>query len=196
MKPFSILMSAAATTAFACAAGALIGAAALAQDAQERKDEDVMRIDGDYEPTPDSTVQDNDLLRGAAEAWDNSDLDRAPYTDDHHWIGLRVDSEEGATLGDIERVRLSEDGEVEAIVVESGGFLDVGGREVQIDREEVSFSPEGRRPVAVIGYTQAEFQALPDFNEDAATEYPLSDDDYGDNENEDELDDGPAKPGS
>ena len=54
---------------------------------------------------------------------------------------------------------------------------------------------EGRRPVAVIDYTRAEYEALPDFNEDAASEYPLSDDDYGDNENEQELDDGPAESG-
>lgn len=196
MKPFSILMSAVATSAFACAATALIGAAALAQETQERKDEDVMRVDGAYEPMPNETVQDNDLLRGTAEAWDNSDLDRAPYTDDHHWIDLHVVSQDGAEIGEIERVRLSEEGEVEAIVVETGGFLDLGGREVLIERHDVSFSPEGRRPIAVIDYSYSEFEALPHFNEDAATEFPLSDDDYGDNENEQELDDGPAKSGS
>ena len=80
------------------------------------------------------------------------------------------------------------------IVVESGGTLDIGGREVLIDADEVSFAPEGDRPVAVIEHTRAEFEAMPDFNEDAATEYPLSDDDYGDNENDMELDDGPADP--
>ena len=63
-----------------------------------------------------------------------------------------------------------------------------------VEADEVSFAPEGDRPVAVIEYTRAEFEALPDFNEDAATEYPLSDDDYGDNENDMELDDGPADP--
>lgn len=148
-----------------------------------------------HAPQPNETVQDNDLLRETAEAWDNADLDRAPYTDDHHWIGLRVSTEDGVRIGEIERVRLSAEDEVEAIVVESGGVLEIGGREVLVDTGDVSFAPAGERPIAVIAYSQAEFEALPDFNEDAATEYPLSDDDYGDNENEQELDDGPAGSG-
>lgn len=198
MKRFSILTTATAASAFACATTALAGAAAMAQDdvhkGEQHMTDEQMTVEGQaHAPAPNETVQDNDLLREGAEAWDNADLDRAPYTDDHHWIDLRVESEDGGELGEIERVRLGTEGDVEAIVVESGGTLDIGGREVQIDVDEVSFSPEGRRPVAVIEYTRAEFEALPDFNEDAATEYPLSDDDYGDNENEQELDDGPAE---
>lgn len=200
MKRFATLTTAAAASAFACAATTLAGAAALAQDEVQKGEHPVadeqMTVEGQaHAPAPNETVQDNDLLRETAEAWDNSDLDRAPYTDDHHWIDLKVESEEGGEIGEIERVRLSEEGQVEAIVVESGGTLDIGGREVQIDVDEVSFAPEGRRPVAVIDYTRAEYEALPDFNEDAASEYPLSDDDYGDNENEQELDDGPAESG-
>jgi len=192
MKPLSTLTSAAATSAFVCAATAMFGAGALAQDHMDNQPEDVMDVDGAYEPAPNETVQDNDLLQAAAEAWDNSDLDRAPYTDDHHWVGLRVSSEDGGELGEIERVRLSAEGDVEAIVVETGGTLDLGGHEVQIDRDEVSFTTDGSREAAVIEYTRAEFEALPHFNEDAATEYPLSDDDYNDNENEQELDDNPS----
>lgn len=199
MKRFSILTTATAASAFACATTALAGAAALAQDDLYQDDEHVveeqMTVEGQaHAPAPNETIQDNDLLRETAEAWDNSDLDRAPYTDDHHWIDLRVESEDGGELGEIERVRLGTEGDVEAIVVESGGTLDIGGREVLVEADEVSFAPEGERPIAVIEYTRAEFEALPDFNEDAATEYPLSDDDYGDNENDMELDDGPADP--
>ena len=192
MKPLSTLTRAAATSALVCAATAMSGAGALAQDHTDNKPEDVMDVDGAYEPAPNETVQDNDLLRAAAEAWDNADLDRAPYTDDHQWVGLRVNSEDGGELGEIERVRLSAEGDVEAIVVETGGTLDLGGHEVQIGRDAVSFTTDGSREAAVIEYTRAEFEALPHFNEDAATEFPLSDDDYDDNENELELDDTPS----
>ncbi|WP_300545530.1 PRC-barrel domain-containing protein [Maricaulis sp.] len=196
MKPFSILMRATAITAFAGAVSALAGAA-LAQEVNSQEADEVMTVEGHANaPASNSFIQDNDLLRAVAEAWDNSDLDRAPYTDDHHWIGLRVQSADGGRIGEIERVRLSAEGDVEAIVVESGGWMDIGGREVLIEQHDVSFSPHRRRPVAVIAYTRAEFEALPRFNEDAASEFPLSDRDYGDNENDLELDDGPASAGS
>jgi hypothetical protein len=166
---------------------------AFAQAQTQDRDEDVIEIEGEaHAPARNETIQDNDLLRTIAEAWDNSDLDRAPYTDDHHWVGLRVQSSDGGRIGEIERVRLTADGEVDAIVVESGGWMDIGGREVLIEPSDYSFAPNGDRPIAVLAYTRAEFEALPRFNEDAATEFPLSDQDYGDNENEQELDDGPS----
>ncbi|RKQ95347.1 PRC-barrel domain-containing protein [Maricaulis maris] len=194
MTRLSILTRAFAVTTAAGGGLALIGAATMAQqDLSQSRSEDVIEVEGDANaPQRSSFIQDNDLFRAAAEAWDNSDLDRAPYTDDHHWVGLRVHTKDGGRLGEVERVRLTTEGEVEAIVVEAGGWLDIGGHEVQIDASQVSFSPEGRRPIAVIDYTRAEYEALPRFNEDAASEFPLSDTDYGDNENTEELDDGPS----
>ena len=111
MKRFSILTTATAASAFACATTALAGAAALAQDDLHQDEKPVvdeqMTVEGQaHAPAPNETIQDNDLLRETAETWDNSDLDRAPYTDDHHWIDLRVESEDGGELGEIERVRL------------------------------------------------------------------------------------------
>ncbi len=188
MKPFSILMRATATAALTGAAVSLTGAAALAQDGEP---DETMTIEGQANtPQSSSFVQDNDLLRAAAEAWDNSDLDRAPYTDDHAWVGHRVEGEAGARIGEIERVRLSAEGDVEAIVVEAGGWMDIGGREVLLPRNEVRFAEDSQ--TAIIAHTRVEFEALPRFNEDAATEFPLSDQDYGDNENEQELDDTPS----
>ncbi|MCR9266975.1 MAG: PRC-barrel domain-containing protein [Alphaproteobacteria bacterium] len=188
MKPISILMRATATAALTGAAVSLTGAAALAQDGEP---DETMTVEGQANtPRSSEFVQDNDLLRAAAEAWDNSDLDRAPYTDDHAWVGHQVQGEAGGRLGEIERVRLSETGEVEAIVVEAGGWMDIGGREVLIPRDEVSFTEDSE--TAIIAHTRVEFEALPRFNEDAASEFPLSDRDYGDNENEQELDDTPS----
>jgi len=192
MTRLSKLTRAFAVTTVAGGSLALAGAAALAQQDQTPS-EDVIEVEGQANaPQRSSFIQDNDLFRAAAEAWDNSDLDRAPYTDDHHWVGLRVHTSDGGRLGEIERVRLTAEGDVEAIVVEAGGWMDIGGHEVQIDQSQVTFAPDGRRPIAVINYTRAEYEALPRFNEDAASEFPLSDRDYGDNENTEELDDGPS----
>lgn len=147
-------------------------------------------------------ADDNDLSQAVTEAIDNADLDRDPYTDDHAWIDTAVYGSDGAELGDIECVRLSPEGEVEAIVVEYGGTLEIGGREVLIesadysvetvidtddidDSEATTADTESR---VILAFDSDTFAALPDFNEDAASEYPLSDDDYDDDESEAEND--------
>ncbi|WP_417476674.1 PRC-barrel domain-containing protein [Maricaulis sp.] len=133
------------------------------------------------------TVQqdaDNDLVHAAANAWDNADLDRGPYTDDHGWIDTTVYASDGAELGEVERVRLTSDGEVEAIVVEHGGFLEIGGRETLVEAGGYTLTTVDDEGRIVLVHDSAAFAALPDFNEDAASEYPLSDSDYNDDETE------------
>ncbi|WP_421785176.1 PRC-barrel domain-containing protein [Hyphobacterium sp.] len=112
-----------------------------------------------------------------AEIWDNADLDRAPYTDDHDWIEARVRTNDNIDIGEVERVRLDANGNVDAIVVEHGGFLDIGGHETLITRE--NFSPELTEdgPVVMIDVSAAEFELIADFDEDEASAYPLSDED-------------------
>ena len=187
----------------ATAGAALLSAATWAQDHEDKTESatapERIEVEGqataDLDPNaprPDEAIHDNDLFRAIANIWDNSDLDRAPYTDDHEWVGLRVNSSDGERIGDIERVRLTAEGQVEAVVIEHGGLFDIGGRETQVETEEITFVRTETFPQVMLSYTEAQFLALPDFNEDAATESPLSDDDYNDNENEMELDDGPA----
>lgn len=149
-----------------------------------------MGVQTEAEVTTDATIdqaEGDDLSSTIEETWDNADLDRDPYTDDHAWIETDVYGSQGELLGEVERVRLSAEGDVEAIVVETGGVLEVGGREVLIESGEyelTSMEDENRLTLTV----NAEgFAALPDFNEDAASEYPLSDDDYNDDES-DEID--------
>tara|TARA_R110002096_G_scaffold176057_6_gene352087 strand:+ start:1267 stop:2370 length:1104 start_codon:yes stop_codon:yes gene_type:complete len=136
----------------------------------------------------DTTMADgNDLSQAVTETIDNSDLDRGPFTDDHDWIETSVYASDGTELGEVERVRLTADGEVDGLVVETGGVLEIGGREVLIENGDyrlTTVEDEGRIELTA---TQAEFQALPDFNEDAASEYPLSDDDYNDDEMDEEI---------
>ncbi|MEE2567709.1 PRC-barrel domain-containing protein [Hyphobacterium marinum] len=139
---------------------------------------------------PVQTTDDETLGQALTDTYDNADLDRSPYTDDHAWIETSVYGSDGAELGEVERVRLSADGEVEAIVVEHGGTLDIGGREVLIEAGDYMVATVEGENRLELTYSLAEFEALPDFNEDAASEYPLSDDDYNDDEMDDEIETG------
>lgn len=96
------------------------------------------------------------------------------YTDTHALIDAGVAAEGGTEIGTVERVRLAPNGDVAALVVETGGVLEIGGREVLIPAEEASWEGEAAETVT-LAYSRTEFDALPSFDEDAASEFPLSD---------------------
>lgn len=54
------------------------------------------------------------------------------FTDQSEWVGKSVYDSNMKRVGEIERVSLDADGEVDEIVVETGGFLDIGGHEILI----------------------------------------------------------------
>lgn len=123
------------------------------------------------------------------ESWDEAELQNG-FTDDHDWIDTEVFGSAGTELGTVERVRLSEAGEVEAIVIETGGIAEVGGREVLIENGEFELVSDLEGDNTINLMVDAEgFAALPDFDEDLASDYPLSDDDAFDGMDEDETDD-------
>lgn len=123
------------------------------------------------------------------ESWDEAELQNG-FTDNHDWIDTEVFGSAGTELGTVERVRLSEAGEVEAIVIETGGIAEVGGREVLIETGEFELvsNLEGENSINLMVDAEG-FAALPDFDEDRASDYPLSDDDVFDGMDEDENDD-------
>lgn len=116
------------------------------------------------------------------EFWDDADLDRTPFTDDHDWIDYDVYATHDIQIGDVERVRLDAKGEVDAIVVEHGGFLDVGGRETLILNSNFTIDETADSTRVVLDITAAEFEAMLPFDEDRASDYPLSDNDLMDEE--------------
>lgn len=122
------------------------------------------------------------------ESWDEAELQNG-FTDDHDWIDTAVFGSNGTELGDVERVRLSDAGEVEAIVVEAGGVVEVGGREVLIENGEFELvsNLDGENSINLMVDAEG-FAALPDFDEDRASDYPLSDDDAFDDMDDDESD--------
>lgn len=87
------------------------------------------------------------------------------YTDQHPWVdaGVWVD---GERVGEIERVRYNGD-MIDRIVIEYGGIADVGGREVEVPLTDGEL-------IYSLSLTKDQLDALPDFDESLASDYPLS----------------------
>lgn len=172
MKAFLI-----ATTAIAT--GSAAWAFAASDDHQQGMHDQGMT---DQEMTEE--VQDNpaDGRDFRVEYWDDTDQDRTPFTDDHSWIDVGVYSTNDIQIGDVERVRLDANGDVDAIVVEHGGFLEVGGRETLISDTNFNVNETDDGTKVVLDITATEFEAMLPFDEDRVSDYPLSDNDAMDDE--------------
>ena len=138
-----------------------------------------------------ASATDDEMNPAVADTLDTGDADTTPFTDDHAWVDTPVFGSDGAELGNVERVRLSENDEVDAIVIEYGGTLDIGGREVLIEAGKYMVTTVEGSERLELTYTMAEVEALPDFDEDRVSDYPLSTDesDEEDRWNESGIDD-------
>lgn len=157
------LMLSAALTAFSTA-----HAQAMEQHAEEAEQQ-VEEVGQDIERHA------QDAVEATENALAEADMDRDPFTDDHSLVEAAVYGSAGTHLGEIERVRLDATGHADAIVVEYGGVLDVGGREVLIEAGDYMASNEDDTVVVTLSIDRTEFEALPAFDEDEASDYPLSD---------------------
>ncbi len=106
------------------------------------------------------------------------------YTDGHHWVGTPVYSSDGERVGSVEKVKVSGDVaydaedenvavadaeiDVESILVETGGFLGIGTREVAIDPAEAELTMVDGDERLVVSYTEAEIENLPEYEADDA----------------------------
>jgi len=117
-------------------------------------------------------------LAGASGAFAQADAGR--YTDRDPRVDAQIRTAAGETLGTVERLRFETAAHavIDGYVVEYGGALEVGGREVCIDADRTSWSGRPMSPVLEIEYTREELDALPDFDEDLATAYPLADNEW------------------
>lgn len=101
---------------------------------------------------------------------------KAGITDEHDWVGTTVVDAGSEIVGEVERVKLNAEGEVNAIVVETGGVLDIGGREIMVDGEQyMTVADEDGEDQIQLTLTKTAFASMPDFDEDAVSDYPLSD---------------------
>lgn len=139
-------------------------------------------------------MDDQETAYGGGDAEEDGDADSGSdtdrWTDDHAWVDTAVYSRTGAQIGVIERVRGGANGgRPNAIVLETGGFLDIGGREVELNGSNFRLTDYEGEQVVQIRYTEEELDQMPSFDESEASDYPLSDNPMEDDESE-PLDDG------
>ena len=119
----------------------------------------------------------------------DNDSDTAEWTDSHEWVNTAVYSRTGEKIGEIERVRGGANAQnPSAIVLETGGFLDIGGREVQLSGSNFRLTDYEGEQVLQIRYTDDEIMQMPTFNQAEASDYMLSDNPLETEENETEDD--------
>lgn len=76
-------------------------------------------------------------------------------------------------IGSIGDILLSEDGAVDAVIIDFGGFLGIGTKPVAVDFDNLSFlTDENGDLVLRTSLTEAELDAAPEYNEEAYTSAP------------------------
>lgn len=122
---------------------------------------------------------------------DTAELLPGEFTDDHDWVGKTVYDADMVNVGEVERIAFDEAGEVNTIIIEMGGVLDVGGEEVVASASQfdvvISQGDESDAEIQ-LAMTADQMAELPRFDEDSVSDYPLSDDDLIDEDVEMDLD--------
>ena len=102
------------------------------------------------------------------------------FTDDHEWVGKAVYDLDMEKVGEVERVSMDANGDIADIVVETGGILDIGGKEVLVASDQYMLvtaqGDEGDAEIQLVMSGDV-FADLPTFDEDTVTDYPLADND-------------------
>ena len=81
-------------------------------------------------------------------------------------IGSDVYGANDDNIGNIGDILLTEDGSFDAIIVDVGGFLGIGAREVALSLDEVEFMRDQNENWYVYtGYTQEQLEAAPEYDE-------------------------------
>jgi len=76
-------------------------------------------------------------------------------------VGIAVKGPDNKTVGKIDNVILSQDNRVHALVVDVGGVLGVGGKDVLVNPEDVRI--DGRADVASTSLTEDQLKAKPEY---------------------------------
>jgi sporulation protein YlmC with PRC-barrel domain len=67
----------------------------------------------------------------------------------------------GEKVGEVDKILLGSDGQIQALVVEYGGFLDLGDREVTVPIDQASITKDG----VMIDMTRDQLATLPEYTE-------------------------------
>ncbi len=154
-------------------AAALLGAPVLAQD--DRPDAPAVGVGEEQPVQPGPSIAlDAEEIRMDTDGDGDLETLKNGYTDQHAWIDAPVYAD-GERVGDVERVHY-EGEEIDAIVIEMDGLAEVGGREVEIPLEDAELTEQDNGEKAfTLAMTAEQIEALPDFEESLASDYPLSD---------------------
>ena len=76
--------------------------------------------------------------------------------DANELIGKDIHNSQGEELGEVNSVILSQDGQVQSVIVGVGGFLGIGQRDVAISWDELNVGPDGEEIVANLSREQLE----------------------------------------
>ncbi|MGX6647417.1 PRC-barrel domain-containing protein [Maricaulaceae bacterium MS644] len=144
------------------------------RDWSSRRREGVDALTLDYQDR--GEFEQNSAPYSAADRLDDGESDTPEWTDQHDWVNTAVYSRSGEKIGEIERVRGGAGAlHPRAIVLETGGFLDIGGREVELSGSNFRLTDYEGEQVLQIRYTQDEIMQMPTFDEAGASDYLLSD---------------------
>lgn len=114
------------------------------------------------------------------------------FSDDHDYVDADVDTANGEDLGSVERVRFAnaQQTEIDAYVIETGGFLEIGGREILVNADDAEWTTNADGDqVLTLSYTGTQIASLPTFDESRVSDYWLSDDDMMDGDDSDHAGD-------
>lgn len=105
----------------------------------------------------------------SADQLGEGDIYRMEVTDVEAWDTGRGFAEidaEWVKVGDIEDILLDRDGKLVGVLVEIGGFLDIGDRDVIVPVKNVRLSVGGEREYNLVtNMHEAELEALPEVDE-------------------------------
>jgi sporulation protein YlmC with PRC-barrel domain len=145
--------------------------------AEAPTDDDLVEDDVAEAPADDDLVEDDvaeapaeepdELETGAIDPGTLDTVDTATISADE-LIGTTVYGADDENVGSIGDVILSEDGEIDAIIVDVGGFLGIAAKEVAIGMDDLEFMTDADGNMYLYTqFTQEELEAQPEY--DAAT---------------------------
>jgi sporulation protein YlmC with PRC-barrel domain len=76
-------------------------------------------------------------------------------------IGLSVENGDGDTVGEVGEVVLQEDGSVQGVVVDVGGFLGIGTHSVLLNWKDIQLNGAQSDVKALVNATKERLKALP-----------------------------------
>lgn len=87
-------------------------------------------------------------------------------------IGLEVRGTEGAVIGEVDDIVIGADGEVESLILEVGGFLDIGDTKLKVGWDEVTLDTSGELRYAVVPIEEGEYERFSLFDGSDVTTGP------------------------